>query len=424
MGADPLEISENILSGRVSIQEHSPLSIRGGTSLTELHDGLAFVESFGNVTALLAGDSLVLIDAGGVLHAGEVHRQVRQWSNAPLHTAVYTHGHVGHVFAVPLFEAENNGMTPRVVAHENVPRRFDRYKLTQGYNGRINQRQFRLEAPMFPDEFRYPDTTYVDEMTLQVEDLRIELHHDKGETDDGTWAWFPDRKLLCTGDLFIWAAPNCGNPQKVQRFPWEWACALRKMSALGAELMLPGHGLPIAGAEQIRVVLSDTAELLESLHSQSLELMNAGARLDDLIHTVRVPEHLTGQPWLQPIYDDPEFIVRNLWRLYGGWYDGNPATLKPAPERAIAHELVALLGGAGPLVDRAVELSEAGNHRLACQLIEFAALSSEEGEAGDPGVHRVRAEIYRARARVESSLMAKGVYRWAQAESDKLLESE
>ena len=34
--------------------------------------------------------------------------------------------------------------------------------------------------------------------------------------------------MLCTGDLFIWAAPNCGNPQKAQRFPWEWAVALRR----------------------------------------------------------------------------------------------------------------------------------------------------------------------------------------------------
>lgn len=424
MTEDLLEVSDKILTGKLSIEEHSPLSLRGGTTLSELGDGLAFIESFGNVTALLAGASLVLIDAGGVLHAKEVHGQIRRWTDAPLHTAVYTHGHVDHVFSVPLFEAElqagSNVPAPRVVAHENVPRRFDRYKLTHGYNGRINQRQFQLDAPLFPNEFRYPDETYVDDLTLDVEGVRIELHHDKGETDDGTWAWFPERKLLCTGDLFIWAAPNCGNPQKVQRFPWEWARALRKMSGLGAELMLPGHGLPIAGAERIRHVLSDTAELLESLHAQALELMNAGARLDELIHTVRVPDHLTGQPWLQPIYDDPEFIVRNLWRLYGGWYDGNPATLKPAPERVVAREVTELAGGASVLMARAVELSDGGDHRLACHLIEFAVLSSED----DPGVHRARAEIYRNRARAERSLMAKGVYRWAQTESNKVLSGD
>ena len=40
-----------------------------------------------------------------------------------------------------------------------------------------------------------------------------------------------ERGYLFTGDLVIWQAPNCGNPQKVQRFPAEWAAALRAMPA-------------------------------------------------------------------------------------------------------------------------------------------------------------------------------------------------
>ena len=64
----------------------------------ELADGVAFLESFANVTALESNGRLALIDAGGILHAGGVHEQVRRWSDAPLEVAVYTHGHVDHVF--------------------------------------------------------------------------------------------------------------------------------------------------------------------------------------------------------------------------------------------------------------------------------------------------------------------------------------
>jgi alkyl sulfatase BDS1-like metallo-beta-lactamase superfamily hydrolase len=417
---DLLAVSERILAGDAPIDGRPPVMIGAGTTLNELADGVAFLESFGNVTALVSDGELALIDAGGVLHASSVHEQIRGWTSAPLHTAVYTHGHVDHVFAVPLFEAEQPGNRPRVIAHENVPARFDRYRLTNGYNGVINQRQFQLAAPVFPSDFRYPDELYRDHLTVEVGGLRIELHHDKGETDDGTWAWIPAHKTLCTGDLFIWAAPNCGNPQKVQRYPWEWAVALRKMAALGAELMLPGHGLPIAGVERIRTVLSDTAELLESIHSQTLDLMNAGATLDDLIHTVSVPEHLRGQPWLQPIYDEPEFIVRNLWRLYGGWYDGNPANLKPAPHASLANELCGLAGGPGVLAARAEELSASGDHRLACHLVELAVSAAPT----DTGVHRVRAALYAARGRQERSLMARGVYRWAERQSEQATETD
>ena len=182
----------------------------------------------------------------------------------------------------------------------------------------------------------------------------MELHHARGETDDHTWTWVPSARVLCCGDLFIWASPNAGNPQKVQRYPLEWASALREMVALEPEVLLPGHGFPVLGADRVRQALTDTAELLESLVEQTLALMNAGARLDEVLHTVAAPPHLLERPYLRPVYDEPEFVVRNVWRLYGGWWDGNPASLQPAPDAALAAELAALAGGAGVLADRAL----------------------------------------------------------------------
>ena len=225
--------------------------------------------------------------------------------------------------------------------------------------------------------------------------------------------WNPGRKVLCTGDLFIWASPNCGNPQKVQRYPREWAVGLRKMQALGAEVLLPGHGLPILGADRIDQALGETAELLESLVEQTLALMNEGARLDDIVHTVQAPAHLLDRPYLKPVYDEPEFVVRNLWRLYGGWYDGNPAHLKPAPDAVLAAEVAALAGGAGRLAERAQELAAQGDLRLAGHLAEMAALAAPD----DAGVHTVRAEVFAARAAQERSTMSKGVFAWAERES-------
>ncbi len=419
MGTDLLELSARLLSGETTIDERHPVMPTGNSTLTELGDGLAFVDSFANVTALVDGGRLLMVDAGGVIHATQVHQAVRSWTDAPLETAVYTHGHVDHVFSVPLFEAEQRSPSPTVVAHERVVDRFDRYRLTNGYNGVINQRQFRLAAPLFPSEFRYPDTTYRDRLDVCVGSTTVELHHDRGETDDHTWAWIPDRKVLCTGDLFIWVSPNCGNPQKAQRYPAEWAAALRRMADLGAELLLPGHGLPIAGTARIAQVLTTTAEYLEALVDQSLALMNQGARLDVLLHGVKVPDHLADLPWLQPVYDEPEFIVHNIWRLYGGWYDGNPASLKPAPQADLATELADLAGGAAVLADRALALVDEGELRLAGHLAELAAQAAPR----DAGVQRVRADVFARRAGAERSLMAKGVFGGAAWESEQLADT-
>jgi alkyl sulfatase BDS1-like metallo-beta-lactamase superfamily hydrolase len=408
------EIAEKLWSGRLSTADRHPLAT-ALQELEELEPGVAFVASFANVSALDTPDGLVLVDVGSHLFCAQVHEAIRRWSSRPLHTAIYTHGHIDHVFGVPRYEEEapsRGWPAPRVVAHEAVPARFDRYRLTAGYNGIINARQFSVPGLAWPTDYRYPDVTYRSALDLDVGGVHLVLHHDRGETDDHTWVWMPARKVLCTGDLFIWASPNCGNPQKVQRYPIEWARALRAMDELGADLLLPGHGWPIRGAERVHQALTETAELLESLHDQTLALMNAGARLDDILHAVRAPAHLLERPYLRPVYDEPEFVVRNVWRLYGGWYDGNPANLKPAPTAALAAELAALAGGADRLADRARALAETGDLRLACHLAELAIQAAPE----DASLRAVRKDVYARRARTEQSTMAKGVYRWAAEE--------
>ena len=420
---ETLDYADRLWRGEETITSGHQLF--AGMGLEEVTDGVAFLPTFANVSAFSTDDGLFLVDTGSEMFATTIHGQIREWSDRPLHTAVYSHGHVDHVFGVPVFAAEakeKGWRAPQVVAHEALPPRFDRYKMTAEYNAIINRRQFQVPGLQWPMDYRYPDVTYRDSMTLVVGGMTIELHHARGETDDHTWTWVPEKKVLCSGDLFIWASPNAGNPQKVQRYPIEWARALRKMAALDAEFLLPGHGVPVVGADRVKTALLDTAQLLESLHEQTVALMNQGARLDEIIHTVKAPAELLAKPYLRPVYDEPEFVVRNVWRLYGGWYDGNPASLKPAPDAAVAAELASLAGGANVLADRASAIAAAGGDdslRLAGHLAEIAALAAPE----DAGVHRARAEVFGARAEFEASTMAKGVFAWAAAESKKKSDS-
>ena len=183
-------------------------------------------------------------------------------------------------------------------------------------------------------------------------------------------------------------------------------------------MLLPGHGLPIVGGDRIRQSFEDAATLLESLHDQTVNMMNAGARLDEIVNAIEYPADLLEKPYLRPVYDEPEFVVRNVWRLYGGWYDGDPANLKPAPAGALAREVASLAGGVDPLVARARAAIDAGDLRLAGHLAEWAALAAPH----DADVHRARAEVNEARAAAEASTMSKGVFSWAAAESRRRIE--
>ncbi|MDO8432706.1 MAG: alkyl sulfatase dimerization domain-containing protein, partial [Candidatus Binatus sp.] len=148
---------------------------------------------------------------------------------------------------------------------------------------------------------------------------------------------------------------------------------------------------------------------------QTIAMMNAGAPLDEIIHTVKPPPNLAGKPWLQPVYDEPEFIVHNIWRLEGGWYDGEPANLKPATDAERAREIAALAGGVAPIVARAIERLAAGELALACHLADWAVAAAPD----DKSAHEARMKIYAARAHDAESTMAHGIFRAAAIESAK-----
>jgi alkyl sulfatase BDS1-like metallo-beta-lactamase superfamily hydrolase len=159
------------------------------------------------------------------------------------------------------------------------------------------------------------------------------------------------------------------------------------------------------------------ATALENLVDGVLALMNQGATLDEIIHTVKVPDSTLARPFLRPFYDEPEFVVRNVYRLYGGWWDGDPASLKPAPAASLGAEIARLAGGALPLVRRALAVADEGDLRLACHLAELAGAAAPD----DGDVHVVRAEVYRRRRDAERSLMAKGIFSSAIRQSEAVV---
>ena len=424
---NPLELSTVVIDSGVATESVNRIT----NEITELRDGLAIVESFSHCVVLDVGDSLMCFDASGSGSGQGVVEAIRTWSNKPITTLVYTHGHADHVGGSVAFkkDAESRGeKRPHVIAHENVAKRLARYEETNLWNVAINKRQFGgirsdMSVEINQDAERFlsrstlvPDETFTEQLTLNAGGTTIELHHARGETDDHLWAWLPEKKWMFTGDFIIWNYPNAGNPQKVQRYALEWAQALRKMIEQGPELLVPAHGLPIEGKERIARVLDDIASSLESLVVEVVAMMNAGETLDTIIHKVKVPKDVLEKPYLRPLYDEPEFVVRNIWRLNGGWWDGVASHLKPAPNAALGTEIASLAGGPDVLMRRAMELLDS-DIRLACHLADLAGWAAPD----DPSIHVDREAIYEQRRNVESSLMSKGIFKAAARESREVV---
>lgn len=415
MEQDPL--FERLWTGDAAMEAWTA-AVSGGSarpvtdSVIALHTGYLF----GNASAVRTDAGLVLVDTGSRETASQTFAALRRWDDSPVHTVVYTHGHIDHSWGARLLdqEADARGIArPRVVAHRSVLNRFDRYDATHGLNSLVMGRQFNQPGYTFPKEHRRPDEVYDDDLALMVGGVRIELFHGRGETDDATFVWLPEQRVVASGDFVLWAFPNAGNPRKVQRFAPDWAAALRRMEALKPAALIPGHGPVIFGAARAAQVLRDGAEVLESLTRQTLELMNKGSSLDEILHSVSAPAELLAKPYLLPKYDDPEFVVRNIWHLYAGWFDGNPAHLKPAPAAELATELASLAGGADKLAHRAAILAQGGRTRLAAHLAELAAAASPQ----DRAIQATRASVYERCAEAETSLIGKAIFAVYQREA-------
>lgn len=380
----------------------------------EIAPDLLYMKGHAGVSVIDTKAGIVLMDAGTTGEASKIFEAVRLWRpDVPVRAIIVSHHHMDHLWAIPLFDAEAQSRgweRPVVYAHARLSAHIARYRHMQPWHQAINRRQFGGQYAGFDDipSLRDPDVAVEHPTTITLGQCTIKMFPALGETDDHLWAWVPERRWLFPGDLFIWAVPNAGNPQKVQRYCVDWADALRAMAEHPAELLVCGHGMPIFGAERVRQALCTTAEYLESIETQTVQLMNQALPLDEILQRVAPPAHLANVPYLQPIYDEPEFLVRNIWRRYGGWWDGEPDMLMPAPRAQQAREWIGLAGGTQPVLDRARALHESGDLRMASHLVELAVLAAPPEL--ESAAHSLRTAIYADRAKATQSTMTIGIF--------------
>jgi alkyl sulfatase BDS1-like metallo-beta-lactamase superfamily hydrolase len=166
----------------------------------------------------------------------------------------------------------------------------------------------------------------------------------------------------------------------------------------------------------VQDALISTASWLRSIHDQVVDGMNEGKFLEDILRDIKYPPN--DRPWLKPIYDHPEFVARTVYRLYGGWYDGNPAHMLPAHSHDVARELIAVTGPAG-LLARARQLRDEGNLQMACHLVDFV----RRGDPGNREAWELWRDLFLARLETEPSIMARGAFHQAINEADARLKA-
>src|SRR5262245_60683785 len=411
----------SVLLARRTVMRKNPLDRLAGGPCREIAAGVHLLPGFGNTTFIVGSDGVAVVDPGLFTNGPRVVRELRAVTDRPVRYVVYTHGHYDHAFGTPaLFEAaaESGHPAPTVVGHVNVARRFARYQKTAGHLAQTFDMQFASWGARGGDvvrQARYcpPTLAYEQRVALSLGDLTLECRHGLGETDDHTWVWIPERRVIVGGDFIVSSIPNAGTPFRVQRYVLEWAETLEEMAGLAPLAVVSGHGGVYT--DDAREMLLTTARALRWLEDEVVRRLNAGQWYEQIVQEVDLPTLLKESPYLQPVYGCPSFVVHSILRRYTGWYDGNPSMLFPSPRAAVARAVVDLAGGAAAVLARvrALEASgEVADLQLALHLADFVLL------AGGTHVEDARArkaDLLAARAQREPSFVARNILRAAAA---------
>jgi len=317
---------------------------------------------------------LVLVDTGAAPAGPGLLDAIRSVSSAPLHTIIYTHGHVDHAYGT--WALLEKGDRPEIVAHAALPRRFERYIRLRGSIAKYMSQPVDT-LPNGVEDLVWPTRTFEDRLELEIGGETFVLQHHLGETDDQLYVWIAGRKALVCADYCQEWIPNVENGKRVQRYVEEWAVALREMADLGAEILLPGHGPAVLETDAIHDDFVVLAEALESIVEQTIEGLNAGLRKDQVWARVRLPDHLASHPHLQQRYVSVQDVSKMVIKRYTGWWDDIPSHWSPAPVEAQAIALVDSAGGLDAFVRYARRLVES-DVVLASHFADWAFLADPE----------------------------------------------
>ena len=232
----------------------------------------------GNVAVYVTAEGVVLVDDMFDRNHADILAQVKSVTDKPLKYVLNTHQHDDHAGGdfkmLPIAE---------VIAHKNA--RANLVHIKQPYYE---------DTPGTP--IGLPRLTFTDEASVFLGGKEVRAKYfGRGHTSGDAIVYFPDLKVVHTGDLFLGrrpqaaGAPAPNKPAGVNIYVdyaqggsfFEWTKTLDGALTLDFDTVIPGHG-PVSTKADVAAFRAD----IETMRNRLAGMVKQGKTRDDMVNTL------------------------------------------------------------------------------------------------------------------------------------------
>lgn len=397
---------EALKSGRVDPSLH----LQQGSNqqvAQKINEVIYKATGFGNTFMVVTNEGNVIIDTSLPAMAPKHKQLLTAVSDEPVHSIIITHGHGDHTGGVALWREPQT----KVIAQQNMVEFLNYQKRLGSLFMQRNSAQFGFDL-IEEDEpssttsqsagvNMLPNTLFDRRLDFTLGGEQFEILHTPAETYDALTVWMSEYKAAFVGDLFYRSFPNIYTLRGTKpRWALDYIESINRVLALQPEILLPSHGEPILGNDNIRREMTRYRDAIQYVHDQTVQGMNQGRDVFSLMREIKLPAELD----VGEAYGWVSWSVRGIYEGYMGWFDGDPVNMYAQSPQSIYPDLVALAGGAAKVVVLAQETLDAGDAVKALLLIEAAL----DAEPDNRAVQAMRLRILTALRKVSGNLNESG----------------
>ena len=345
------------------------------TEAIELGDGIFMARDISNAYLVTTADGDLMVNTGFMDNAERNVALLAPHRTGPMKRIILTQSHADHFGGLDAFREPGT----QVIGGPGFNQAWADMKRLQPFFGPRSAKLWgstlRRGGTPIPPPDPTPDLLVDRILAFTLGGRRFELiHAPEGETVDNLIVWLPDDEIAFTGNLCgpVWNSMPflCTLRGDKPRAVWNYLASLEKLRDLEPETVITGHGEPIRGAVQIRADIERMHGAVSRVRDYTLDGMNAGRTVHQLMRDVALPEHLK----IGEFHGKVAWAVRTIWDEYAGWfhYEDSTTALYGVPRSAVNVDLAELAGGAEALADRARAHTEAGRPLEALHLLDIA----------------------------------------------------